>query len=40
MALIGRRRGAVVAPAMPNGRPLRIRVVDITRGREPLREAA
>lgn len=40
MALIGRQRGAVVTPTMPNGRQLRIRVIDTTRGREPLREAA
>ena len=40
MALIGRERGSVVIPTMPNGRQLRIRIVDTTRGREPLREAA
>ncbi|MGH8670058.1 MAG: GreA/GreB family elongation factor [Burkholderiales bacterium] len=38
-ALIGRRRGAVVAPAMPNGRELTIRILDATRNREPLRVA-
>lgn len=40
LALIGRQRGAVVAPALPNGRQLKIRIVDTTREREPLRLAA
>lgn len=40
LALIGRPRGAVVAPTLPNGRQLRIRIVDTTRELEPLREAA
>ena len=40
LALIGRPRGAVVAPILPNGRQLRIRIVDTTRELEPLREAA
>jgi regulator of nucleoside diphosphate kinase len=39
-ALIGRQRGSVVTPTLPNGRQLRIRIVDTTRGRERLREAA
>jgi regulator of nucleoside diphosphate kinase len=40
LALIGRQRGTVAVPTLPNGRQLRIRIVDTTREREPLREAA
>lgn len=40
LALLGRRRGAVVTPAMPNGRQLRIRILDAMPAVEPLRQAA
>jgi regulator of nucleoside diphosphate kinase len=40
LALIGRRRGSLVVPAMPNGRQLSVRIVDTERNPEPLPEAA
>lgn len=38
LALLGRAQGAVVEPALPDGRRLRIRVLALER--EPLKEAA
>lgn len=38
LALLGRARGAVVEPQLPDGRQLRIRVLALER--EPLKEAA
>ena len=38
LALLGRAQGAVVEPALPDGRQLRIRVLALER--EPLKEAA
>jgi regulator of nucleoside diphosphate kinase len=38
LSLLGRAPGAVVEPPMPDGRPLRIRILSLER--EPLREAA
>jgi regulator of nucleoside diphosphate kinase len=40
LALLGRRRGAVVNAATPNGKALTIRIVDATRGDHPIAEAA
>ena len=40
LALIGRKVGAVVAPAMPNGRAMTIRIVRAIENSEPLKEAA
>jgi regulator of nucleoside diphosphate kinase len=40
LALLGRRRGAVVNAATPNGKALTIRIVDATRADHPIAEAA
>ena len=40
LALIGRRRGSVIAPAMPGGRALKIRLLGVIQNPELLREAA
>lgn len=39
MALIGRRRGSLTEAALPNGRRVRLRVLDVARA-SPLRAAA
>lgn len=39
-ALIGRRRGASVALSLPNGRAIKIRIVEVARSPDALREAA
>jgi regulator of nucleoside diphosphate kinase len=40
LALIGRKRGAAAVPVMPNGRELRLRIVETGPALELLREAA
>jgi regulator of nucleoside diphosphate kinase len=40
LALLGRRRGSVAAPVLPNGRQLGIRILEIQPRGEPLRPAA
>ena len=40
LALIGRRRDTLATPVLPNRRQMTLRIVDTTREREPLREAA
>jgi regulator of nucleoside diphosphate kinase len=40
LALIGRRRGDAAVAEMPNGRELRLRIVETNLERAPLREAA
>lgn len=40
LALLGRRRGAEVSAAMPNGKALPIRIVDAIRADHPIAEAA
>ena len=40
LALLGRRRGSVAAPGMPNGRQLSIRILEIEPQGEPLRLTA
>ena len=40
LALLGRRRGSVAAPVLPNGRQLSIRILEIQPHGEPLRLAA
>jgi len=40
LALIGRRRGAVSEAALPNGRVMKLRVLDAARARMPLKAAA
>ena len=40
LALLGRRRGAVVSAATPNGKALKIRILDAIPGDHPIAEAA
>ena len=40
LALIGRKRGSQVMPAMPNGRQLSVRILHTVPDPQPLREAA
>ena len=40
LALVGRRRGSVARAAMPNGRALMVRILDVLSGARPLAKAA